>query len=214
MVLTVVPLSPVIADTNPVFVVDEVFEDGAADGFFTGSGGLFNTEAQLGTVVDDGSGNHVYALSEEAQSQAFIHSEPVADFDLRFIATSLPGPWEPQRWGRGMVGVLFRFDPDGVDGYFLDSQTLFSLSDDGSGGVIGTEIASYDGPPPSVGSHEMRVRVIGDQIKVFRDGEPIISVTDSSHQMGHVGLVEINGGTVHVDDITLRLVPRAEQASG
>jgi hypothetical protein len=200
---------PALADHPGVpVVVHEDFEDGVADGFFTGTGGLFNPGAQLGTIVDDGIGNQVYELQEAESSQAFVSPDVVADFDLKFKATSLPGPFEPDPAGRGMVGVLFRADPNGVDGYFLDSQTLFVTSDDGAGGIDFNELASFEGPGPTPGDHKMRVRVVGDRIKVFRDGKLIISTTDSTYSQGNVGLVEVNGGTVHVDDIVLRRIPR------
>ena len=109
---------PALADHPGVpVVVHEDFEDGVADGFFTGTGGLFNPGAQLGTIVDDGIGNEVYELQEAESSQAFVSPDVVADFDLKFKATSLPGPFEPDPAGRGMVGVLFRADPNGVGGY-------------------------------------------------------------------------------------------------
>ncbi len=51
------------AELSDPVVVDEDFEDGVADGFFAGTGGLFNN-AQLGTVIDDGTGNLVYQMQE------------------------------------------------------------------------------------------------------------------------------------------------------
>ncbi len=142
--------------SGPV-VVDEDFEDGVADGFFTGTGGLFN-DAQLGTVIDDGTGNNVYQMQEVLRNQAFVSPEALRNFDLTFDATFLPGgPFQ-----LGLYGILFRADPDGVDGYFLDAGVLIVRRASGDE-VIGVA----EGSPLTAGDHKVRLRALELELRCF-----------------------------------------------
>ena len=189
--------------SDPV-VVDEDFEDGVADGFFTGTGGLFDG-AQLGTVIDDGtgSGNKVYQMQEALRNQAFVSPEALRNFDLTFDATFLPGG----RFGSGAVGILFRADPDGADGYFFDSGALFVRR------ASGDELIGVAGGFGAAGDFKVRLRAIGARIEVFLDGRLRLLVIDPTYRSGHVGLVEVNEGTIQVDNIVLRRI-RGSQRIG
>ncbi len=138
---------------------------------------------------------HVSLPDPALQNQAFVSPEALHNFDLTFDATFLPGG----TFQNGLVGILFRADPDGVDGYFLDALTLIVRRASGDE-VIGVA----EGSLPTAGDHKIRLRANGARIEAFLDGRRILSVTDPTYRSGHVGLVEVHEGTIQVDNIMLR----------
>jgi hypothetical protein len=197
--LGAIGVAPALA-ANP-FLVDEDFEDGVADGFIADSTCFFGDAAQLGSVVDDGTGNAVYSLSEQIPNEVYVSSTVVSDFDLRFDVVFKVGP-EPG--DVGLPGLVFRANPDGQTGYILDFKTLYVATPDAGGGCMMTEIGR-DTVPTTSGSHTMRVLVKDDKIKIFRDGILVIHVTDATYADGLVGLAEVNGAQILIDNLTLKI---------
>lgn len=190
---------------HPVIVVDEDFDDSVANGFFTGTGGNFGVDGRLGQIVDDGTGNMVYEISEQQPTQAFL-PVPARDFRLTLDATSLL-TCENDDCSFGIPGFLFRANPSDTTGYFMDSLTLFEIDNPTPLAVARDRIGQ-----PAVGTHTYVVSAIGDHIRVFRDGRQILSVFHDGPREGHIALVEVNGGVVWVDNVKLSLIPRSEDA--
>ena len=187
-------------------IVEEDFEhsslgsDGSDLGFFTVAfsfgGGLFE-DPQLGQVVDDGTGNRVYQLTESQSNQAFIAPEVISNFDLSLDVTLRDLDF------RGDYGVVFRITP-GEDGYFLDSHTFGTLRNLAreSPSPIAAEPSQYASP----GIYNLRIFALGELFRVFRDGQLVLTASDSSFTAGLVGLVEVSSGIAQYDNIVLRRV--------
>jgi hypothetical protein len=105
----------------------------------------------------------------------------------------------------GQAGLMFRttnpgeFNPDDAYGYYvgLDGSTIFlgSMSNGYTG--LGTVAA----PIFTNTWHKLRVEMQGSQIKVYLDGTQRLSVTDSSHARGQIG-VRAHYSRAQFDNIT------------
>jgi hypothetical protein len=197
--LVAIGVGPALAGVP--FVVDEDFEDGIANGFIADTTCFFD-DVDLGTVIDDGTGNLVYSLSEHVPNEVYVSSTVVSDFDLKFDVVFAVGPGPEDV---GLPGLVFRADPDGQTGYILDFRTLYVVTPDGGGGCVFTEIGRDTSVEIAPGPHTMRVLVKDDKIKIFRDGKMVIHVTDATHAAGLVGLAEINGAQLLIDNLTLKI---------
>jgi hypothetical protein len=207
----VITVSPALAGIP--FIVDEDFEDAAVgDGVFSaGSVCFFGEDAVPGQVVDDGSeSNQAYAISEHGPNEVFISDTAVTDFDLKFDYLSVQGPFPPFPFMTGIPAVFFRADPGNLyNGNMTDGggvallttlveeeEKVCELDPLGGVGVSDSDLAGF---------HTMRVLVKNDKIKVFRDGELMVSVKDSTNTSGYITITEQNGGVILIDNITLKV---------
>ena len=194
---------------HPVIVVDEDFDDGSADGFFTSTGGQF-LGGELGVIVDDGTGNLVYEISEQMPTQAFL-PVPAGDFRLSLEATLLLEEGNPGSFG--VPGLLFRADPsEEYDGYALEPWALREMNDGGFENFILVAESRDWFTWPEPGAHSLVINAIGDRVKVFWDGRLLLAAEYDGPTYGHIGLVEVNGGTVWIDNVRLAMIPKSETA--
>ena len=192
---------------HPVIVVDEDFDDGSADDFFTDTGGQF-LDGELGDVVDDGTGNLVYVISEQMSTQAFL-PVPAGDFRLTLEATLLLDEGNPGSFG--VPGLIFRADPsEEYDGYALEPWALREMNDGGFGDFVLVAESRDWFTWPEPGAHSIAVTAIGQRVKVFWDGRLLLDAEYDGPTFGHIGLVEVNGGIVWIDNVRLSIIPRSE----
>lgn len=174
-------------------------EGGASKGFFTVRfpfGGMLQAPS-LGFVAERPVGNKAYRLSEKDGNFVFISDQDLADFVLSFTVEI----------AKGAYAVFFRIDP-GHDGYLLDGGALGTLRNLTIGKARWFAKESFLTPP--LGTYDVRLIAIGEDILVFRDSALVISASNDLFSHGIIGLGESAAGGIYIDDLNLRQVIRVK----
>lgn len=190
-------------------VLDEDFEAGTP-GFFVPYSCSFDPygiSPTLGDVLPNPHGaGHVYRLQEAGPNDVIVSPGSSGDFTFSFRFYSEPGFPHPTYYTGGMPGVSFGVDPATGAGYRLDGDYLFYFDDNCQQTLI--DVSNW--PLMTSGWHDMVVEVDNKQthskIKIKRDGQLLFNVNGShapDSVVGWVGLAEMNGGVIYVDDLVL-----------